>query len=236
MKVGDYVKINTAELKKAKFYHPNWEKLVKKVIKNGNGKVYITNIHGDAIYVAESPSGAILGSVQIPKSAIIENKILPLKNKILIENTIVWFTGFNQISDGWMEVLSVINDNATIKKNFSDILNKFVLMMKRKNKPTPDIFKPMINDLFLKEYYKLGVKKNLINYNYSLFLKIVKQKNIQEKMKKFIYNAVGSDWNDDQFNIKRYITNTEAKKYLEQKSITRGKEKFNTMISNKGLK
>jgi len=73
MKVGDYVRIDTSKLKKARFYHPNWERLVKKMIKNGNGKVYITNVDDDIVQVAESPAGAILGVADVPKFAIIEN-------------------------------------------------------------------------------------------------------------------------------------------------------------------
>ena len=74
IKKGDYVKIDTSKLKKAQSYHPNWEKLVKSLIKRGHGEVYVVNVHKDGKYleIAESPMGAFIGTATIPSFAVKE--------------------------------------------------------------------------------------------------------------------------------------------------------------------
>lgn len=74
IRIGDYVKISRKALKDARYYHPNWGKLVGQLVsKAENHMPYVSAIDENDIYI-RTWKNDILGDVRVPKSSIIAVK------------------------------------------------------------------------------------------------------------------------------------------------------------------
>jgi hypothetical protein len=156
------------------------------------------------------------------------------ENINIIKEEIVWFKHFNKASDNFMDLLDAVL--AANKEGFSDAVNEFVLQYSKGDRPSTDIFTSVINDSVYEEYYKIGEERGIVAYNFEEFKKELKRKNSDIIFPKMLYNGVMSDMmeSDAGSNLLPY-TSGEAKKYLENLSVERGKEKLGVMLKNKGI-
>jgi len=149
-----------------------------------------------------------------------------------INEEIVWFRHFNKESDDFMNLLeAVIAGN---KDGFIKAVSEFVLQIKNNKVPTSEIFKPVITDKVFEEYYKIGLKWGIIGYNFEDFKEELINKNCLNIFPSMLIRGVKSEMKDGGSELIPFTTG-EAREYLGELSVERGKEKLGNMLQNKGI-
>ena len=152
-------------------------------------------------------------------------------NEEVVNEELVWFRHFNKESDNFMDLLdAVISGN---KIGFVEVVDEFVLKLSKGEIPRPEIFNSIINDKVYEEYYNLGVKRGVV-YSFEKFKSLLKEKNSDTIFPLMLYKGVKSDMLDGGSDLLEYTTG-ESRKYLEDLSIDRGKDKLEVMLKNKGI-
>lgn len=187
-----------------------------------------------------------------------------MKIKLLTEsNDIVWWHGFNEVSDYVYYFVETLKKNQSALSSFKRIVDSIVGKLgetdftdptynyERLAKALSDIYVPMLlkitkSDKFFNDYY--DVLCDNIKYfrkdtgGYEGFLEMIKdqvthfnKKDMREDLASIMFRAIISDYRDGAHEIEDYVSG-KNKEYLDKQSIERGKEKLGIILRASKIK